>query len=607
MLLLLLVLALAPSLALECRQKTSVVAVLWDRCVCEPCARCQFHWLALECRPLRGTHEAAAGSRNGSGTAGGLQQPLLLAEDWFLTETELLETRMGSLRPDLQLFTRDNVVTLFPATNLFFESLYHDVEALPVESEVLLTAWSLADVPFLPRLPRRWRASTFRELFGRALGRNVSVHALVWANALEYVQNVEMQLWMNHFPAAGGRQPQPRMLFDDRLSSLTASHHQKTVVLRPQSSEQATVAYVGGVDLTTDRWDTIAHNESVLRRLRGLVQGTYDGWIDAALRLEGPAADDVAANFLARWNSPELPLLTGFRDDDGDVVQIFSNPPVDRSTNVTWNRPSSSPQPPRPHTGSPDSPEGLASVQIARTFSCKVGYSFAPDGEASVLRSRLKAIANARNFVYVEDQYFVLVPELQHALLDALRRGLPALVVVTQRPTLGAAALGYAKLLYEMLAPLQHAFPTRVHAFTAKPELQLYTHSKVVLVDDVFLSLGSANWNQRSMTSDSELAANVVGQETVHVAADGVRVSALARAFRLQKLREFTGRDVADLDTLSLTEAVAALDRAAHTRESLIATLDVARELYFDVFPDQLLRAVDPSDRCDVSASPSAL
>ncbi|GLE09531.1 hypothetical protein PINS_up021259 [Pythium insidiosum] len=61
-------------------------------------------------------------------------------------------------------------------------------------------------------------------------------------------------------------------------------------------------------------------------------------------------------------------------------------------------------------------------VQIARTFSCKYKRydEYAPRGEKSILASRLKAIRNAKNFIYIEDQYFVLVPELLQALLEVL-------------------------------------------------------------------------------------------------------------------------------------------------------------------------------------------
>ena len=56
------------------------------------------------------------------------------------------------------------------------------------------------------------------------------------------------------------------------------------------------IAYVGGLDLTSfagNRFDSSAHEPRI-----GI------GWHDACLRIEGPAAADVAAHFRLRWPRP---------------------------------------------------------------------------------------------------------------------------------------------------------------------------------------------------------------------------------------------------------------------------------------------------------------
>ena len=42
---------------------------------------------------------------------------------------------------------------------------------------------------------------------------------------------------------------------------------------------------------------------------------------------------------------------------------------------------------------------------------------------------------------------------------------------------------------------------------------EIYIHSKLMIIDDVFLTVGSANLNQRSMASDSEINIGVTGVE----------------------------------------------------------------------------------------------
>ncbi|KAG7376935.1 hypothetical protein PHYPSEUDO_012397 [Phytophthora pseudosyringae] len=99
--------------------------------------------------------------------------------------------------------------------------------------------------------------------------------------------------------------------------------------------------------------DTINHNSSAIRDAAGI---TYErkGWIDAHVRIYGPAAKDVASNFLARWNSDYLPCQ-GLDDDLFD----YENPPYKKL-------------PPLDYASSNTTAKlGKQSVQLVRTFSCK--------------------------------------------------------------------------------------------------------------------------------------------------------------------------------------------------------------------------------------------
>lgn len=605
----------------ECHRQASVWRIIWTGCICEPCDRCFLDVARLRCELVEIDGEDSsdsAGSTSSSSGSGddsvGLAQPVLDPDEWFLTDDEIAESRGGIPRDGLARASEDNVVTLFPATNRFFASLYSDLKALPdlegVEvasddqrPQVMLTGWSVDDIPFLPQKSGgKWNRTTFRHVFGRAIRRGADVRALVWANTLEFMQNTLLQNWMN---SIDGPPTRARFLFDNRLPYPTASHHQKTVIIYPpQVVDNSTetddepapqpaipIAYVGGIDLTNDRWDTVFHNESWLRSRHG-VANNYDGWVDASLRIQGRAANDVASNFCMRWNSP-MPLLMG-----DPSTQVFTNPPVDATTNVSCRAFPSTTESPNEAAVVLTNSTSVASVQITRTFSCKVGYDFAPRGEISLLNSRLKAISKARNYIYIEDQYFVHVPPLRDALLAQLPK-IKALVVVTQVPELSTTAVGYGKLFYDMIAPLRAQFPDKVRVFITRPELQLYVHTKVVLVDDVYLSVGSANWNRRSMTSDSEIAATLIDREHFDDDRDSIRVGVLAREFRLQKFREFTGREYDDLASMSLMEAVQAMDAAATDSAGIIKPVNVRRRTYFDVIPDELIDIADPFDQCE--------
>lgn len=566
----------------RCHPKTSLVDMISSECICEPCALCYFKIVSWECRSLANDSATDVLVPYADDLLG-LEQPVLSAADWFLTEKELTRSRGGIPRDGLHVYSENNAVTLFPATNKFFSAVYDDLEALnDSDWQVFLTGWSLDNVPFRPKASD-WQNSTFQALFGRVMQRQIRVRALVWANILERAQNVAMQHWMNSFRSGNhsSNASLGLLLFDNRLPYSTSSHHQKTLVLSHPG--RSFTAYLGGIDMTNDRWDTRFHNHTKLRKLRKIAH-KHDGWVDSSLRVEGPAALDVAANFVSRWNAQQQPLVP-----DEEII-AFDNPP--RTSEEALVSVSSS----KENTTSRSL--GTASVQIVRTFSCKVGYDFAERGEISLLHARLKAISRAQNYIYIEDQYFINVPVLQTALLRQLPL-LRALVVVTQKPSLGTSAVGYGKLLYEMLAPLQTQFPDKVHVFTLKPSLDVYVHTKAVVIDDVFLSLGSGNWNRRSMTSDSEIAANIVDTDVISETPEGITVNALARAFRLAKFSEFSGLSVDELSDMTFFEGVHALELAAISANSVISKLSVGFEPYFDVFPNELEDVIDPYDVCD--------
>src|ERR671930_13020 len=85
-------------------------------------------------------------------------------------------------------------------------------------------------------------------------------------------------------------------------------HHEKLVIV------DGRIAFVGGIDLTSlggDRLDTPAHPA------RGRV-----GWHDAAARVEGAAAGDVADHFALRWAEVAGEKLEHGPADDADGVEL---------------------------------------------------------------------------------------------------------------------------------------------------------------------------------------------------------------------------------------------------------------------------------------------
>ncbi len=370
-------------------------------------------------------------------------------------------------------------------------------------------------------------------------------------------------------------------------------YHQKFAVFEQGAR---LVGFAGGIDPNPDRLDDADH----------VVESPFH---DAHVRVEGPAAEDLYHTFRSRW-----------RHQTGDAAEMGDAPA-------------------QPAAGS-------HAVQVARTYfqprSAARALPYAPAGDFTLRDTLLRAIGQAREFIYIEDQYFTPPADYRAALLGALGR-IQKLIVVVPRTTdqpFGAlhrqtffdelvaaggdrvvlaspvrrphsaalprvAAGGRFELREELPAvpgldeeialgpsarvPRSAPFwlcvegelmyvdgnvalpfaasrdfavdgdatsrfrvkrggllPGRVHAEPRHhPEgtpamvvemSGIYVHSKLMVVDDVFLAVGSANVNRRGLEHDGELHVF-----TVPEALRADRARNVARAFRLRLWADHLG------------------------------------------------------------------
>ncbi|KAF0687208.1 Aste57867_21064 [Aphanomyces stellatus] len=536
-------------------------------CVCRPCNLCTFNVL----HGCQVSTPDAITLSDGSDIP--TKQPFLAPIDWFLTDAQIQAARGGVPRTGISTFSTNNSITVFPDTKEFFQSIYQDVSATSAGDAVFFNGWTLNNVPFIPHVDA---TQTVQSVWASVATRGVDFHALLNENMQEYATAATMFNWFN-----GLGLPNAQLVLDNRVSGVTDSLHQKATVV--QRGHGGAVAYIGGVDHGYDRWDSKYHNESALRNGTGVRQ-SFNGWMDVHSKIVGAATQDILNSFLQRWSDPSPPaisaafsLLASPNGGISDTPRVIA--PVNLGTQSTT---------------------GSSAVQLVRTYSCVYnGYvNFAPKGETSILAARLKAIQNAKNFIYVEDQYFVYMPDLFNALMAVLPT-IQRLVIVTCARSSMSTTAGYQVFLYNMVAPLQEKFPNKVQIY--KSPADIYVHTKVLLVDDVFLSIGSSNWNVRSMTSDAEMAANIVDTATVTSAPDNIAVAALAHSFRLAKFGELTRFSI-DFSTLTFVQAADALATYANQAGSFISPFVVEFELYFAIYVNTQ-RLFDGDGRC-VGTSP---
>jgi phosphatidylserine/phosphatidylglycerophosphate/cardiolipin synthase-like enzyme len=113
----------------------------------------------------------------------------------------------------------------------------------------------------------------------------------------------------------------------------------------------------------------------------------------------------------------------------------------------------------------------------------------------------------------------------------------------------------------------------RVHVFDLENHdgTPIYVHAKVCVVDDVWASVGSDNFNRRSWTHDSELSCPVLDgtrdeREPVDPAGAGDGARVYARTLRLRLMAEHLDRDATE-DLVDPEGAVRAVDAAADALE----------------------------------------
>ncbi len=234
-------------------------------------------------------------------------------------------------------------------------------------------------------------------------------------------------------------------------------HHEKTVIVDGE------IAFVGGIDMTDsagDRFDTSSHEAR--RRL---------GWHDVGTKLHGPIVADVGAHFAMRW-----------RELTGEHLDL----------------------PPAP------GPSGEHTVQFVRTVAEGM-YNSVPKGDFRILESYTRALRSAQRLVYLENQ-FLWAPEIVDILVEKLRRPphpdfrlvvvLPAKANNGQDDTSGQ--LSVLADADRRADGVERFLAATIRGRSGGRDDPLYIHAKVGIVDDRWLTVGSANLNAHSLLNDTE-------------------------------------------------------------------------------------------------------
>ncbi|NMP26819.1 phosphatidylserine/phosphatidylglycerophosphate/cardiolipin synthase family protein [Rahnella sp. SAP-1] len=306
--------------------------------------------------------------------------------------------------------------------------------------------------------------------------------------------------------------------------SFGATHHQKMVLVDYIDPDKA-VGFIMGHNMLSQYWDTDKHSSLMQSCDRGRDGPT--GWQDISSCVYGEVLKHMSDNFTQAWEK-----------DTND-----STPKRER---VSINKEAFSPTPPRLQD---INQRLLLPMPLTRVMGqiCRTQPQY---NAWDILKAYIESVKRARNYIYIENQYFrfqKIAEQLKKTALELIlsgrdpeKHGYLYLFVVTnstEKPEdpswtsneaggyqtykmldcLGRADLmpNYAKKekgVTEEIKPQQIPGLKSIICTLVSPDskaekwMPVYVHSKMMMVDDIFMIQGSANINLRSMAFDSEIA-----------------------------------------------------------------------------------------------------
>ena len=294
---------------------------------------------------------------------------------------------------------------------------------------------------------------------------HLEIRLLIWGLGAVYSQK-RLNLFLDE---EWSHDPRIHLRLDNK-HPLRASHHQKLVCI------DDSVAFAGGIDLTIKRWDTSEHLAGHPARTEP--DGTpYAPVHDIQMAVEGDAAMALGDLARQRWH-----VATG--EEHGPA-----------------------------HADAERWAAGLVpdlvdmEVAIARTWPARSGRP--ARREAALLNH--DALTSARRSIYIETQYFAS-SAIGRILANRLKeKGGPEIVILVTESARGVFERfvmgGNRDRLIRRLKRADRSGRLRV-MYAVVPgkdeEQEVLIHSKVVIVDDRFLRIGSSNLNNRSEGLDTE-------------------------------------------------------------------------------------------------------
>jgi len=355
--------------------------------------------------------------------------------------------------------------------------------------------------------------------------------------------------------------------------------------LEDGSGRRRLIGFVGGIDITDGRFDTPSFPlfRTLFTKHSGdfyqnctvgckAETGPRQPWHDIHARLEGPVVIDIMENFTNRWIKQKYDMMDAILDLEDDEEVVLDAPAVERENSggefvVQLFR-------------SITSDSAILDEERESVLHSKYGRRV----DDSIMRQYVNLIRAAQEFIYIENQYFLgsayswtadrktlsnhIIPmELTQKIINKMEAGesFHVYVCIPMYPEGDPASVPSQEIIrwqfrtmesmYKRIAlaierlgtdtrPSDHlsfyCLGTRegvdetdwdelgapdpaTGAEIVRETLRhpIYVHSKLMVVDDDYVVIGSANINQRSMAGERDTEIAIGAFQPSHSAGDG--------------------------------------------------------------------------------------
>ena len=277
----------------------------------------------------------------------------------------------------------------------------------------------------------------------------------------------------------------------DSILPVSASHHQKVIVIDDE------IVFCGGMDVAIARWDHREHDPDDDRRedpggmmalIRKVPFGPYH---DIMCLLSGQPAQDLGLWCRERWRR-----AAGFEPVPLRPLQFDGLPP-------SW-----------------PSKQGVDLEDIEIGIAMTIPPMYGEPAVRHIEQLYIDMIAEAENFIYIENQY--LTSQLIAMALNERLRKVPNLRVLIascfeSNGLIESKSMWTGRVYFRELLESGNVGDrvTIAYPISGDPgkERDVRIHSKVMIIDDKYLRVGSSNLNNRSMGFDTECDIVMIGHD----------------------------------------------------------------------------------------------